>query len=322
MKLEIQEIDGILEEDQIVGSICTLFCSNNFLNYHRVKKPKPFKEYRVSGSLESGEIFSLALSLDISEGWKHFVSHAGAPFGGICVGNIGPGELSMLYDEIWKFLNRTFGNVGSLEIRIPPNFISSSVSSHEWALWSNGFSQKLGYLGRFLPPRESHKLRKDRVRNIVRNEKTDFTIHKFGSPTQEAYSLLQENRIRRFNVLPTHSLRDFQLIERFSPDSIITVQLENKSGIQAVAIIFKDQSSETLQYVANNLDTSKSGFQDTLLNHYLDEYRNMESPFLFGTSTEPTHNHRSLNSGLDNYKASWGGLPYSAFRYVKLNQQL
>lgn len=319
MKLEIREIVGKqpTEFESSGTGICTLFCSNKFLNYHRVKDDPSFREYRITGVIESGEPFALTLTCEKNFDSLHFVSHAGAPYGGICIRKASPAELSKLYSKVWEFLILSFTNLGGLEIRLPPSCLSAEVASHEWALWSNGFKQKTGYLGRYLPAGELLNLRKDRKRNLKKNSAGRYSVLRTTIPSPRAFEVLVENRLRRFGVEPTHSYEDLELIERNCPGMITTVELEDSLGIQAVAIVFRDSFTETLQYVANSLEAATSGIQDSLLFYFLTEIRNNDVPFLFGTSTEPSCYHQSINEGLDSYKASWGGLPYTAFRFVK-----
>ncbi len=83
-----------------------------------------------------------------------------------------------------------------------------------------------------------------------------------------------------------------------------------------MAIIFKDRSFNTLQYLAGSDCSFKCGSQDYLVDLLIQESKVSKQFLLMGTSTIPVDGHRELNEGLDAYKTSFGGLPYKSDRLV------
>jgi hypothetical protein len=97
-----------------------------------------------------------------------------------------------------------------------------------------------------------------------------------------------------------------------------TYEISHSEDICAVAIIFEDIKFATIQYLAGSDCSFECGSQDLLVEKLISNFKSSNKILLFGTSTEPHQNHKTINSGLDNFKESFGALPYVSSRFTKV----
>jgi len=306
-------------QSQIVGpgsrAICTKFCNSNFLSYHNGHNDFDFKTIFLGGSYENS-LFVLPLSFSIADPDK-FVSHLGSPYAGMCINSDQPQKIKSAYELCFRVINENFPNISSLEIRLPSSVICESTPAHEWALWSLGYIPTVMYLGRYFTPTDDLKFNRNRRRRMGKIDKSTMDMAFSEVPSPDVYELLVQNREKRHSVLPTHTLADLQRIESCVPGTIKTHLVRHSVDICSAAIIFEDAKFATIQYLAGSDCSFQCGSQDVLVQELIAGYKFSNKKLLFGTSTEPNQNHRTINSGLDNFKESFGASAYVSSRLTK-----
>jgi hypothetical protein len=306
-------------QGQIAGhsskSICTIFCKSDFLRYHENSRASDIKTIFLGGSHENSH-FVLPLSSRLTEPDK-FVSHLGSPYSGMCINSDQPEKIKGAYELCFHLIREKFPNTSSLEIRLPPSVLCPSTPAHEWALWSLGYIPTVTYFGRYFSPATELNLNRNRRRRIDKIDVAGIEIKIGDVPSPAVYEILVENRRIRHSTTPIHTLEDLQRIEECLPDTLRTYWTQHSGKICSVAIIFQDLNFVTIQYLAGSECSFDCGSQDLLVLELIRKYSDSNKILLFGTSTEPGENHRVVNSGLDNFKESFGATAYISSRVVK-----
>lgn len=304
----------ILEKS--ISTICTRFCSINFLSYHTENNSSTFENIYLSGSIRGIE-YLLPLSLSSSSDGLTIASHSGAPYGGLCISTESPEIIKEAYSACIQSIRDKYDNVKKIEIRIPPNVVSKVADSHEWALWSLDFENEITYFGRFFSEETLLRPNRNRRRRIAKIEQSEFRIDSHVSVLPVEFDLLLKNRQQRHEAVPTHDLQDFETISKRIPGMIETYSIHHKEHLCAIVILFHDKEFSTIQYLAGTECSFLCGSQDLLVIKVVETLLSVKKKIIFGTSTEPHSNHKVLNVGLDDYKSSFGAVPYTAKRYVK-----
>jgi hypothetical protein len=298
------------------SNICTNFCKSDFLVYHQSRGQSELKTVFLSGSYENSD-FVLPLSFSIAQPDK-IVSHLGSPYAGVCIDSNQPEKIKDVYELCFEEVSEMFPSIASLEFRLPPSAVSEFTPLHEWALWSLGCTTAAMYLGRYFLPMSDLKFNRNRRRRMDKIEKSSMRITCMQVPSNEAYELLLTNRTKRHSVVPTHTMEDFVRIHECVPGMLSTYEISHSADICAVAIIFEDEKFATIQYLAGSNCSFDCGSQDLLVEKLMANFKSSNKILLFGTSTEPHQKHKTINAGLDNYKESFGALPYVSSRFTKV----
>ena len=294
---ELNFKDASSLQAQIAGpgsrSICTNFCKSSFLSYHNDRREPEIKTTFLSGTYEKSR-FVLPLSYSLEDPAK-LVSHLGSPYAGICIDSDQPKKIKDVYELCFKVVSQKFPKSVSLEFRLPPTVVSQSTPLHEWALWSLGCTTTAMYLGRYFTPTSQFGFNRNRKRRMEKIDKSGMRIRSIQVPSNEAYELLVKNRANRHSVVPTHTLDDLERIEECVPGMLKTFEISHSIEICAVAIIFEDANFATIQYLAGSDCSFECGSQDLLVEELIKNYKLSNKNLLFGTSTEPDQEHKSIN---------------------------
>lgn len=301
------------------NSICTRFCSSSFLDYHNQQTNQEFETSYLAGSVD-GIKYLLPISHSKDKTRNVVSSHAGSPYAGLCINSNSPDVIKRAYRACIEYLEKSALGFELIEMRIPPVLVSSAVSSHEWALWSLGFQASSIYLGRYFPKNYPISMNRNRRRRINKIDRSGFDIESHDLPSTTEYELLCKNRKLRHDVKPTHNHRDFETIHNNVPGMVETFSISHDKEICAVAIVFHDSTFSTIQYLAGSQCSFSCGSQDLLVIRIVNEVEKSNKSLIFGTSTEPSLDHTEINEGLDDYKSSFGAIPYSSTRFrLKIN---
>lgn len=321
--MSIEELsfeDASRRQSQIAGqdskSICTNFCKSSFLCYHKDRGDSNFSTVFLSGTCDNSS-FVLPVSFLLTDP-DNLVSHLGSPYAGMCINSDQPEKIKSAYDLCFSMINEKFPNISSLEIRLPPAVICKSTPIHEWALWSLGCRTTVMYLGRYFSPMNDFKINRNRRRRLDKINRSNMEIIFSAVPTPKMFEILVENREKRHSVVPTHTLEDLQRIETYLPGTLKSCQVRHSTNICSAAIIFEDSEFATIQYLAGSNCSLECGSQDLLVQELINTYMISNKILLFGTSTEPHQNHQIINTGLDNYKESFGANAYVSSRLTKI----
>jgi len=315
-KFDAQRIQQQISKSS-TESICTQFCQTTFLDYHEESGDSSVLPEYLMGE-ESGIKFVFPFNEDKgSDDSARIVSHSGSPYSGLCIDSSDPEIIKSAYSRVFTWFEDSRPNFSEIEVRLPPKILAESVSSHEWALWSLAFGVEAMYFGRYLNPKTPSSYNRNRKRRLSKLTVNNFNLKTTSTPTQEAYEILVKNRMDRHAARPIHSIHDFKLIEDANPGTLKTLLLCHEKEPCSTVVIFADDDFSTIQYLAGSECSFTCGSQDYLVDRVISEARETGKILLFGTSTIPTSDHREINSGLDIYKHSFGGLPYTAGRFIK-----
>lgn len=241
-------------------------------------------------------------------------SHSGTVFGGLRTLDSSPEGIQNSYKSIIDFLTDEIGAT-QLEIRLPPELVYPESAVHAWSLWSLGMRIETSYLGRAINLHTNTTPNRLRKRSLLRARRAGVSVGQRERLSQEIYGVLWENRVSRHGVEPLHTLDDLSRIEELIPDLCRVFTATHDGHICAGGILFVDRKYVALQYLFRSRCAEGTASQDAVVAAIVDGFQGEHEWLLLGTSTEPMHQHQLVNQGLDAYKQSWRGIPYTAFRF-------
>lgn len=294
----------------------TIFNSPNFLSLYLNKGTKfIFLKYKETDVDLGYCIFTL--SNDQNKLSKIYTSHGHAPYSSIITTSNEVEFNVRFYNSIISHIFETNKlNSVDIEFRVPPGEFFPNAVNSDWILWSIGGKRNSGYFGRFFENKTSICLNRNRLRNTIRKNSLNYEIREIFDLSTNFYNLIVDNRRIRHDANLTHSYSDLKYFLDNSPELIKLYELKHHNLLCCALVIFQDYNQIIMQYLAGSACSYTNGCQDVFLKFYLDEYYTGEKPLLFGTSTEPSQDHKVLNIGLDRYKSSWGASVYTCFRFL------
>lgn len=304
---------GDLESRLPTGPLLTSLNSLNFLSYHEKSRHSSVAEQWLLTFENHDQIYAwLPIS---SSGDGELIAHGGTTWGGLITANTSIAQLALLYARATTFVREEL-NTDHLVIRLPPERLVPDSALHGRAIFEGGGTIRNWFLGRMIDSGESTRWNRLRLRTLKGAKSLETHIKWVRASDPELYELIRTNRLARHGVQPAHTLHDLRQIDALTRESWQGFLLMHDDHPCAGALCIPDSNFVVLQYLAASGCALDSGTQDLLLSQLIRIYKpTPDHPLLLGTSTEPTTNHRTMNLGLDRYKASWGSTPYSYYSY-------
>lgn len=299
-------------------SSISLFLQYEFLSYYKHVSGKDVTVYKIE--VNPNEISFIVFDKTVSSDGRVIITNSSfSPYAGLISTSKSEIGLIQAYKSLVEFIrNESKGGEDlTIEIRLAPPEIRPRVVIDQWALWSLGFRQSVGYLGRYLTPGKS-KLNRNRERRLksLKEDLKDWEIKTLFEVDLSTFDLMVKNRQSRHSATLTHSFSDFEFLSTLSDGKFIKCwKLLHENHFCAAAILFCDTDSNILQYLGQSECGYIVGTQDLLVSQIIEWSGVQDKTLLFGTSTKPEMFHRDLNFGLDSYKSSWGALAYTCYRY-------
>jgi hypothetical protein len=302
-----------------VSSRLSVFVQYEFIKYYQMLSSRDVLIYKIQAA--SGEVsFYIFDKVKQKDDQFSLTSTSFSPYAGLILPPKDAGQVVTTYVTLIEHIKRENSQKLDLtiEIRLPPPQFDSRVEIDQWALWSLGFTQNVGYLGRYLKPNntELNRNRKRRLKDLqVISE--DWKIETSNVVDYDTYDLMMKNRMSRHGVNLTHSFADFNFLETLLDGNFITCwKLIHNDHLCSAAIVFCDTDCNILQYLGQSDCGYNLGTQDLILSQIIEWSSVQKKNLLLGTSTRPENNHREINFGLDRYKHSWGASVYTCYRYT------
>jgi Acetyltransferase (GNAT) domain len=140
------------------------------------------------------------------------------------------------------------------------------------------------------------------------------------SDDYDTFMAIEEEVLReRHNKRPVHSAAELRTLARAFPDHIKLFAAHNGSEMLGGIVMYVDDVVAHAQYISATPEGKRSGAQDAILNHLINDVYSGKRYFDFGISTED--DGRYLNPGLQQNKESYGARAVT-YDFYQLNLPL
>lgn len=288
-------------DDLLARSGSNLFLhSRRFLTYHRGRFKDVSLLVRSEGELIG--VFPAAVEEDAA---NVVVSHPGATYGGLVVSPEvnAPGYLEALSSICGRYASEGFAR---LRYKVVPFFYwSSPCSMDSYALFRLGAQLVRRDLSATIDLLNRGPVRERRQRDIRARMRQGLEIKKGNHFLPEVWSIVVENRMQRFGVVPTHDANEIARVAELFPQQVETMAAVWDGEAVACTVVFRSTTTDHLQYMANSDKGRESHALDALIEQAVQNALVRGARYFdFGISTEA--NGTVLNAGLHSYKTSFG----------------
>jgi hypothetical protein len=139
-------------------------------------------------------------------------------------------------------------------------------------------------------------IKKARRSGLVVTKSNDFTAFML---------ILKELLQSKYNVNPTHTGEELNLLARRFPDNIKLFAVYENDKMLSGVVTYESQNVVHAQYQGYTEEAKEVGATDLIFDSLVNEYSSNKTYFDFGISTE--QNGHYLNAGLATYKERFGG---------------
>lgn len=129
------------------------------------------------------------------------------------------------------------------------------------------------------------------------------------------WNILSQNLHEKYGLVPTHQLKEIQLLRSRFPKNIRLFVAERDSVILAGCVVYETEKVVHIQYIAASELGKKDGALDLMFEYLINEYYKNKNYFDFGVSTEGKGD--ILNNELVFQKEGFGarGVVYDVYEY-------
>ena len=146
------------------------------------------------------------------------------------------------------------------------------------------------------PPLKKRGLKKAEKGNVKVGESKNWSCY---------WNMLADNLAKRYNVEPTHSLDELQLLHNKFANNIRLFTAENNEELLAGIVIYDCGRTVHVQYIASTREKGREiGAVDAVVSYLVHKIFAGREWFDFGSST--TYEGGSLNVGLSRQKEMYG----------------
>lgn len=230
------------------------------------------------------------------------VSHAGLTFGGILVKeNVSLDKMLQVFECILEHMKRE--GIKNFRYKTIP-FIYHRAPCQEdlYCLFKVGAKLYRRDVLAVIEQTASVEFESRRKRGVKRAEEEKLQI---GSSLNFAayWKVLSDNLLERYGVSPVHSCQEIECLAQQFPENIKLHVINSGNQIIAGALLYISNKVCHVQYIASNTEARERGALDLLFTNLINDFKYLQY-FDFGSVT--TNDGRELNSGLMQYKESFG----------------
>jgi hypothetical protein len=253
----------------------TIFTERKFLSYHKNDKFKD-KSLLFFDDNELKAVFPAAEMK--SEGQIGIVSHPGSSNGGVIYSRYAKTkdalEILELLIDYYKIERYDF-----IEIRLnEPIFDLPSSDEMRYLFWHRGFQIKTKELSSCVLLDDSSSWiefgRKKNVTDINNLKRQGYNVTLTNS-TEEVYSVIESNLLRRYNKKPTHSFSELEKLKTLYPHRIHYWKVTYENNIAAAVVSFVANKIGVHDfYIAQSEDFKRINIMPLLFYNIFEYYKN------------------------------------------------
>ena len=279
----------------------TFLLTRPYMDYHADRYPDRSLIIRHS----TGRIAAL---LPATVGGPGVISsHAGLTYGGFILPRDSRAQYPLeWFDTLRPWLrSRGFGTL--IYKPVPTIYHRLPAQEDIYALFRSGATMHACNLASVvqLPDGAARRLMH---RAALRMARYGITVHRAADPA-EFWQIIVDDRRRRHNTTPVHTLAEMQLLARRFPRDILLLTARRQGRTVAGAVVYLMPASGVmhLQYAAANEEGFDLYAVDAIYHRLVTDICPGYRWFDFGTSNE--RGGRYLNTGMTAHKEEFGGRP-------------
>lgn len=306
------EASAALAWDELVRNapMGTLLQSRRFLGYHGSR----FEDASVMLHEDSGRLVAvMPAALDPTDR-TIVVSHPGATYGGL----VHDGSLvgARMLDAL-RTVRDHYRNAGYTLLRyaaVPTIYHRQPSGDDVYALFRLGAGRTRCDLACAVDLETGPRLSARRRRGLRKAVSEGVEIAQGGELVGELWPIVESNLMTRHRARPVHDASEMRLLVDLFPDAIKVVLARLRTQPAAGVIVFESSRVTHVQYSASTNAGREAGALDAVLDRCISNAAARGARFFdFGTSNRDEG--RTLNSGLFEFKAQFGGggVPYEFF---------
>lgn len=231
------------------------------------------------------------------------VSHGGLTFGGLVMSpRLGAVDVKALFERLCDYWAQR-GIKKFIYKPIPHIYHKIPSEDDLYALYQLGAKTIRMDLSTTVMQSSRLRLSKGRKHALSKARKAGITIRK-SQDYASCWKILSDNLSTRFDVAPTHSLAEIQLLASRCQEISLYLAYLNAQPIAGVVMFDFGQVAHT-QYIAPSQLARETGAVDLLIETLISDVYAERTYFNFGTST--TQGGQYLNEGLCAQKEMFGG---------------
>lgn len=287
---DAQEWDAIVEKSRNG----TFMHYRSYMDYHSDR----FQDFSLM-VLRLGRLIGVFPATVTS---KIINSHGGLTFGGlISLADLCANEALEVFEKIGTYYRGQ--GIGAISIKIIPyTFHRYPCQEDLYALFRVGAKLIRRDASSVIALGEEFKYSKGRKWSINKARKAGVCIKKTTDPVR--FHELLSDVLKKFDVIPTHSLAELSLLMSRFPKNISLYEAEISGDMLAGAIVYDFGDVVHTQYLATSEMGREIGALDFLLANLIENIYPMRKYFSFGISTE--QHGKILNGGLIAQKEGFG----------------
>lgn len=278
----------------------TFLFDRNFMDYHSDR----FNDHSlIVSDKSSGNIVAL-LPANITND-NALVSHEGLTYGGLILHKEEKLNRTLIYfRDICKYLSAQ-GINKIIYKQVPSIYNDIPSDEQEYALFILGANLIRRDTSLAISYKCSIPYQTRRERAIKKAGKKGVTVKEVDHFDEFWNNILVPGLNARYEVDPTHSLEEIQLLGRRFPQQIRQFNAYLGDQIMAGTTIFEMPGVAHAQYIAASLEGMEIGANDFLFNQLIQSIFRHKNYFNFGICNE--NEGKVLNHGLLNWKEGFGG---------------
>jgi hypothetical protein len=286
----------------------TFLQTRRFLAYHGSR----FEDRSLLLQSEQGQVVAVFPAALGTEG--QIVSHPGITHGGLIHDGSLSGEQAVVALRAVLAHYREAGALQLVYKLIPAVFRRSSSQDDAWALARCDARGLRSELSSVIDLQARPRVRSGRRDDLRKAARTGLEVRRDPQLSDAYWSLLERTLRARHESRPAHELAEFQDLQQRFPDRIELVTAHRGEEMLAGAVLFHFERCFHTQYLASSPEGQATGaltlVVDSAINAAVERGK---AWFSLGAST--TDAGRALNSGLYDWKSSFGamGLVHETF---------
>lgn len=291
------------EWDDFVGKSwnATFLQSRRFLSYHGER----FKDKSVFIVDDKNKIVGVFPAAENPFEPTEVVSHPGITYGGVLHQGALRGNMMI---QTFKVLISYYSNLGynTLKYKAVPSFYHKVPSCDDlYAMFRLKSELYRRDLSATIDLSNRPRLTKGRKSSLSKAKRFGIEILSGPEYIECFWSILENNLASKYGNKPVHSVDEMKLLYSRFPDDIKCIVGMIEGKVVAGTVLFYSLPTIHTQYIAGNDLGHDSGAIDTVLEHCIEDSRNMGARYFdFGINTE--NEGHLLNDGLYSFKASFG----------------
>ncbi|MDQ6785998.1 MAG: GNAT family N-acetyltransferase [Acidobacteriota bacterium] len=286
----------------------TFLFSRDYMEYHAER----FTDCSMIFRDDDGKLIAV---MPANLSGETLVSHGGLTFGGVVSGNrMKTPTMLAVFEGLIGFSRKNA--LLRIVYKVVPHIYHAQPAEEDlYALFRYNAQLVRRDISTTIYLKERLSLSKGRKWAAGQSRKNKIEVRE--SDDFETFIRLESELLaEKYNAVPVHTAAEMQLLASRFPDNIKLFGAFRQSEMLAGIIVYESKTVAHTQYIAANNEGKKLCALDGILQYLITSHYAEKRYFDFGISTEQQGKY--LNTGLIDFKESWGGRAI-AYDFYELN---